>query len=477
MAKKEDNIRVRMAPSPTGALHVGTARTALFNYLFAKHYGGKFVMRIEDTDKERSEKKWEEDILEGLQWLGIEWDEFYRQSERKHIYEQYIQKLLEEGKAFYCWHTKEELQKEREAQMRKKEAPRHFCSYRDRQTSADESAKNSIIRFRNDAEGFLKFNDLVRSEVKFNAPDLGDFSIAKNLSEPLYNFAVVIDDHEMKITHIIRGEDHIPNTPRQILIMDALGLKKPEYAHLPLLLGTDKSKLSKRHGSTSVSEYRQHGYLADAIFNFLVLLGWRPKDDEKEIMPKGEIIKEFEIEDVQKSGAVFDVEKLNWMNSVYIKTLSPDEFLKLCIPYLKSANFLSKEMEQNTEWLKKLIAMEQERIKTLSEITDAVEFVFKLPKYDGKLLIWRKSDKEGAISALKELNGIINSIEEKDWTKEGIESILMPHAEKAGDRGSFLWPLRVAVSGKKASPGPFEIVEVLGKEETLKRINAAIKKL
>ncbi|MEX0877488.1 MAG: glutamate--tRNA ligase [Candidatus Spechtbacterales bacterium] len=497
--KSNKEIRVRMAPSPTGSLHVGTARTALFNYLFAKHYKGKFIVRIEDTDKERSEKKWEEDILKGFEWLGLEWDEFYRQSEREDVYEKYIQKLLESGKAFYCWHAKEELQKEREKQMQAKMAPKHVCDYRDKKLSQKDIPDNSIVRFRNDVKESIVFTDLVRNEVKFNAPDFGDFSIAKSTKEPLYNLAVVIDDHEMKISHILRGEDHISNTPRQILILEALGFQRPKYAHIPLLLGGDKSKLSKRHGATSVYEYKEQGYLPEAMFNFLALLGWRPKEDEKEIMEKNEIIQEFDIADIQKSGAVFDVEKLSWMNSLYIRKLSKEELTELCVPYLEKEGFFVRQKntlkitangeERSYDWLKKVITLEHERIKKLSDITEGLEFIFKEPKYESELLIWKKSDRQGAIKELKELSVIIQNIEKSDWTKEDIENIIMPHAESSGlpaapgspaqvgDRGQVLWPLRAALSGKKASPGPFEILEVLGKEEALKRINTAINKL
>src|SRR3989338_4938546 len=298
MTNKNKKVVVRIAPSPTGALHVGTARTALFNYLFAKHYSGKFILRIEDTDKERSDKKWEKDILDGLHWLGIDWDgKIHHQSKRIKIYKKYLDKMLKEKKAFYCSHTKEELNKERNEQTKQKQAPRHICSYRNKDATK-KNLKDAIIRFKNDTKDILKFNDLIRDEIKFESENFGDFSIAKSLTEPLYNFAVVIDDYQMKVTHIIRGEDHIPNTPRQILLQQALGMPMPKYAHLPLILGSDKRKLSKRHGATSVTEYKNLGYLPDTLFNFLAILGWRGKNDEKEIMKQGEIIKEFNIEGV-----------------------------------------------------------------------------------------------------------------------------------------------------------------------------------
>jgi len=265
------SVRVRIAPSPTGQMHVGTARTALFNWLFAKKSGGIFILRIEDTDKERSEKKYEENIIEGLEWLGLDYQEFYRQSERVEIYKKYIKGLLESGSAFYCHHTKEELASERKSQAERKEAPRHKCD-KSQETGDKEQA---IIRF-NNLGGKIKFSDLIRGEIEFDAELLGDFSIAKDENTPLYNLAAALDDSDMKISHVIRGEDHISNTPKQILVLQALGLEPPQYAHLPMILGTDKSKLSKRHGATAITEYKEMGYLPDAMFNFLAFIGWSP---------------------------------------------------------------------------------------------------------------------------------------------------------------------------------------------------------
>ncbi|MEX2145332.1 MAG: glutamate--tRNA ligase [Candidatus Spechtbacterales bacterium] len=473
MENKSENIKVRIAPSPTGALHVGTAHTALFNFLFAKHYGGRFVMRIEDTDKERSEEKWEKDILENLKWLGLEWDEIYKQSERTGIYTQYIEKLLQEKTAFYCWHTQEELEQERKAQAKKKEAPRHICAYRD--SAPDENEINtSIIRFKNTHTGKISFEDAVKGKISFTAELLGDFSIAKNISGPLYNFAVVVDDFEMKITHVLRGEDHIPNTPKQILLQRALGFNKPEYIHIPLILGADRSKLSKRHGATSVSTYAKSGYLPDTMFNFLSLLGWRPKEDGKEIMTSDQIIKEFAVEDIQKSPAIFDIEKLDWMNGQYLRKLDTGKFAELCMPYLKEAGLLKEELD--TEFIKKAVSLEQTRVKKLEDIAEATEFFFKEPQYEAPMLIWKQMTKEELINILQNVRGIIKNIDEKSWNMEELEKLIMPEAEETGDRGKMLWPLRVALTGKKASPGPFEVMNVLGKEEVLKRIEAAIEK-
>ncbi|MEK7153985.1 MAG: glutamate--tRNA ligase, partial [Patescibacteria group bacterium] len=318
--KKE--IRVRMAPSPTGYLHIGIARTALFNYLFAKHNNGKFVLRIEDTDLERSEKKFEDDILTGLKWLGLSWDEFYKQSDRIPIYSKYIQKLLDNGRAFWCYHTEKELEQEKIEQSEKKELQRHVCKYKGEKTETGD-IKRGIIRLVVDENSARKINfeDIIRGKVEFEERLLGDFSIAKNTETPLYNFAVVVDDYEMDITHVIRGEDHIANTPKQILLQEALGFERPQYAHLPLILGEDRSKLSKRHGAVSLNEYRKQGYLPEAIFNFLALLGFTPPEG-KEILSREELVEIFDLVKIHKSGAIFDTRKLDWLNGEYLKKLS-----------------------------------------------------------------------------------------------------------------------------------------------------------
>src|SRR3989339_710908 len=311
-------IRTRIAPSPTGNLHLGTARSALFNYLFAKKNGGDFVLRIEDTDLERSTKEFEKNIIEGLLWLGITWDEGpnpkdpekdlgdfgpYRQTQRD--YSPHIKKLLEEKKAFWCYHSKEELEQEKKEQMEKGEAPRHLCGHFAAGKPADTKEKG-IVRLKTPSQK-IKFNDLIRGEIEFDTALLGDISIARDEKNPLYNFAVVVDDVEMEISHIIRGEDHISNTPKQLLIYQALGLEAPKFAHLPLLLGPDKSKLSKRHGATSVDEFRQQGYLPEALLNFIAFLGWNPGDD-RDFLFLSELEKEFSLEKVGKSGAVVNLE-------------------------------------------------------------------------------------------------------------------------------------------------------------------------
>ena len=508
-------IRTRIAPSPTGYLHIGTARAALFNYLFAKKNGGKFILRIEDTDLERSDPKYERDILENLQWLGIEADESptkdgqykpYRQSERIASYKKYIEKLLTDGKAFYCFHSASELEEEKVKLLEAKKPPLHLCEFRtldlkEAETLA-ETKSDYIIRFKISSDRLIIFRDLIRGELSFESGLIGDFSIAKpgsrNLTvakdgdhknsrvslpgrrsyTPLYNFAVVVDDFEMRISHVIRGEDHISNTPKQLLLMEALNFDKPQYAHLPLILGTDRSKLSKRHGATSVGEYREQGYLPETIFNFMALLGWNPGND-REILTKEELINEFSLEKVQKSGAIFDTKKLDWMNGEYIRNKPLSNLVDLAEPFLERSGLLQFPIFNfqfsKKEYVEKIMALEQPRLKKLSEIGERTDYFFRMPEYDKELLRWKNmSDKELFVS-LERSEKIISNFQ-LSISKDDIEKVFLDEIGE-GDKGVFLWPLRVALTGKKASPGPFEIIEILGREKTLKRIQTAKLKL
>jgi len=320
---KPGEIRVRIAPAPTGFLHIGLARTAFFNYLFAKKYQGIFILRIEDTDRERSKPEYEKDIMEGLKWLGIEWDEGpdiggdygpYRQSEKKEIYAKYLKKLLDENKAYHCFCSEEELEAQRQYQLSIGEAPRYSgkCASLPKEVVEKylTEGKPWVLRFRIPGKK-IEFEDLIRGKVEFDTSLMGDTVIAKNLFTPLYNFACVIDDFEMQVSHVIRGEDHISNTPKQILLQEALGFPQPKYAHLPLILGPDRTKLSKRHGAISVSEYKREGYLPEALINFMAFLGWNP-GGEREIYSLASLIKEFSLEAVQKSGAIFNIKRLDF---------------------------------------------------------------------------------------------------------------------------------------------------------------------
>ena len=498
---KKKDIRVRFAPSPTGPFHIGGARTALFNFLFAKVSGGKFILRIEDTDLERSKPAYEKDILESIKWLGLNWDEGieiggsygpYRQSERLDLYTGYLNKLIDGGSAFYCFHSKEFLDKEYEEQIKTKKNPAHHCEFRKLPMgdAARRLAKESgIVRFKTPPDFEISFIDLIRGKISFNSDTLGgDFSLAKAENPlkfiPLYNFAVVIDDYEMKISYVIRGEDHISNTPKQILIQQYLNIPTPKYAHLPLILGPDKSKLSKRHGAVSVMEYREMGYLPEALINFLALLGWNP-DTDREIFSLNELIKKFDLNKIQKSGAIFNTLKLDWLNSHYIRNMPIDELTRQVIPFLVNDGLIGEDFSakggpaSGWEYVKKIVALEQPRLKKLSEVGDRAAYFFKIPEYQPELLVWRDMLFKDIAISLKISFETISLINETDFNKENLEKILLKETERAKnkDKGRLLWPLRAALTGLEKSPSPFEILEILGKEESIKRVEAAIKKL
>jgi glutamyl-tRNA synthetase len=495
-------IRVRMAPSPTGPLHFGTARTALFNWLFARAQGGSFILRIEDTDIERSAPEYEKDIIDGFKWLGLDWDEGpqnaelrgldadsrgkyvgdygpYRQSERLDIYEKYLRKLLDEDRAYYCFCSKEQLELDRQAMLAQGLAPKY--SGRCRNLSKEKSEKRlekgekATIRFKT-PEAEVEFTDLIRGKLKFDASLIGDIVIARNLRSPLFIFSGAVDDFEMKITHVIRGEDHISNTPKQVLIQKALGFDEVKYAHLPLILAPDRTKLSKRHLETSLNDYRRQGYLPEAMFNFLVLLGWHPKD-EREIFSAAELVKEFDLKRIQKAGAVFDINKLEWLNGQYIKKIEPADLAE------KIKDFIPPEWgsEKDKELLVKAVAVEKDRMKKLIDFKELADFFFESPDYKAELLVWprpkpsEKIDKEKTLNNLKFLFEEINKIFKADFNTANLEKAIIPLTEVWG-RGELLWPLRAALSGKETSPGPFEIMEVLGKEETLRRLDIAVQK-
>ncbi len=471
-------VRVRFAPSPTGYFHIGSARTVLFNWLFARQNKGKFILRIEDTDVERSEPQYEKDILDGIKWLGLNWDEGpYRQSERLDIYEKYLKKLLDEDKAYYCFCSKEQLELDRQAMLSQGLAPKYSgrCRHipKDEAEKRLESGEQAVIRFKV-PETEIEFQDLIRDKVKFNAGLIGDVIIAKNLRTPLYNLSATVDDFEMKITHVIRGEEHLSNTPKQILIQKALGFDEIKYAHLPLILTSDRRKMSKRYLESSLDDYINDGYLPGAIINFLAFLGWHPKD-EREILSLDELITEFDLKRVQKAGAVFNIEKLGWLNSQYIKKISAEDLaekIKTFVPEKWTA-------EENKEILIKAIDAERDRMRKLMDFKDLAEFFFEIGDYDAKLLAWPREaeiDKGKTLANLKLLSEEINKIFKADFNKTSLENIIMPLTSVWG-RGELLWPLRAALSGKEASAGPFEIMEVLGKEETIRRINTAIEKL
>lgn len=470
-------IRVRIAPSPTGYLHIGNVRTAIFNWAFARQNGGKFILRIEDTDKERSEKEYEDDVLEGLRWLGLEWDEGpdkgggfgpYRQSERTDIYKKYLEKLLNDNRAYWCFCTKEELEAEKQAMMASGMAPKYSGRCRGLgKSDAEEMLKNgkgAVIRFRT-PEGIVEFNDFIRGKVRFDASLLGDMVIAKNLETPLYNFSAVVDDYEMKITHVIRGEDHLANTPKQILIQKALGFDEPIYAHVPLILSRERSKLSKRAGDTALRDYKRGGYAPEALVNFLVLLGWHPHDD-KETLSAEEILKNFNLKKVQKSGAVFDGEKLQWFNAYYIKNLSMTRLLELVKDFVPDEWF-----KERRELLVRALEVEKTRMKFLTDFKDLAGFFFELPHYGKDLLIWNTMS---AQDTLRSLGASLDILEKYDVSE--MEGRIVELADKIG-RGEVLWPLRAALTGVRVSPPPWEVIKVLGREESARRLKIAMEKL
>ena len=447
--EKENNqkqIVVRFAPSPTGLFHVGSARVALFNYIFAKKNNGKFILRIEDTDKIRSTKESEDDIMTGIKWLGLSYDEFFRQSERENIYKSYIEKLIAEDKAYV---SKEEVK--------------------------EEGQRAEVIRFRNPNKK-VKFNDLIRGEIEFDTTELGDFVIAKSLEEPVFHLVVVVDDFEMGVTHIIRGEDHISNTPRHILIQEAIGAHIPIYAHLPLMLAEDRAKLSKRkHGEmTSVKYYQKMGYIPEAFVNFLAFVGWNP-GTEKEIFSLDEMIQEFDISKVQKAGAIFNPQKLLWYNKEYIKKL-PIEVVKTEIK-----NRLPKECN-NELILEKIVSIISERINVWSDIDKMVEdgdiqYFFNIPKYHKEMLVWKKDGtEEQAKENLSLVKNIFEDFKKSDFNIEYLKEVLFKLAEERG-KGNVLWPIRVSLSGKEKSPDPFTLLNLFGRDESIKRIENAIELL
>lgn len=458
-------------------MHIGTARSALFNWLFTKNLGGKFILRIEDTDTERSKPEFEQGIISGLKWLGLAWDEGpdvggaygpYRQSERLDIYEKYLKQLLDADHAYYCFCGEEELDAERKAMLAKGLAPKYNGKCR----AQNAKTGNGVIRFKVPEEK-IAFDDIVRGRVEFDGSLMGDIVIAKSLQLPLYNFAVVVDDSLMRISHVIRAEEHLGNTPKQLFIARALGFAAPTFAHIPLILDANRAKLSKRFGATAVDEYRHDGYLPEAIINFLALLGWHPQGND-EIMPIDRIVKEFSLERVQKAGAVFDTEKLKWMNAHYIKSADAKTLVaKITDLYPAVAEHAA---HFTAEQLEKIIALAKERMQTLNEFETAAAFFFAPADYDAKLLLWKTTPQETIVKNLHAALEAIKNIPVEDFTVKILDPAIKAVADTLG-RGETYWPLRVALSGRDASPGPIEIMDALGKEESVKRIAVAIEKL
>jgi len=478
----QDKIKVRFAPSPTGRLHIGTVRTALFNYLFAKANQGNFLLRIEDTDQKRSKKEYEEEIKAGLEWLGLDWDkEIVYQSQRikKGIYQKYLDQLIEQGFVYPCYCTPEELAKERKTQLERGIAPMYSGKCRNLKTKPKGPASYrldvaKVAKVKNLGKE-LKFNDLIRGKIKAEIAGLGDFILVKQDQTPLYQFAVVIDDNEMAISHVIRGEDHISNTFIQLLLYAAFDWQAPKFAHLPLILNEDRSKLSKRKNNlVSISDFKDQGYLPEALINYMALLGWHPKQKDDEIFNIKQAIKEFKIDNVNPSGAIFEFIKLDYLNGWYIRQKTDQEILKL----LKDLKLIETS-KKDSGLVLKIISLIKNRMKKLSEFNELTNYFFIEPKYKSKLLVFKKSTKENTLKGLELAKQALEKTKDNGWEKPEQLNVILEQVVKSSKltNGDIFWSIRVALSGKEASPSPGELLWALGKPESIKRIEKAIKKL
>lgn len=438
--------RVRIAPSPTGYFHFGLARTALYNYLYAKKTGGSIILRIEDTDKKRSTPEFQQDIYDSFDWLGLEFDEKYVQSEHLERHKELLKKLVDEDKAYVS-----------------------------SEPSKDDPSKTvEVVRLRNPGRS-ITFTDVIRGDITFDTTELKDFVIARSLEDPLYHFAVVVDDGDAGITHIIRGEDHISNTPRQILIQEALGFPRPVYAHLPLILAPDRTKMSKRKHQTAVREFRKQGYLPEALVNFTALLGWSEGAGDRELYTLKELIDAFSLEHIHKSGAIFNEEKLRWFNRQYLVMLSETDFMKCAEEHLRSA-MSGRNIEWNNAMAAKITPILREKTAVWSDINSMaaggdLDYFFTPPQPNAAKIPEKKSNREEAGQHLSFAEGILEQMQE-GFSAEDFKSRIWEYATEKG-RGAVLWPLRYALSGREKSPDPFVLASLLGKEESLMRIRAA----
>ncbi len=469
MENNTKQVVTRFAPSPTGMLHIGGARTCLYNWLWARKNNGKFVLRIEDTDQERFVEGAEENIYEGLKWLGMEWDEGpFKQSERTEIYKKYADQLVEQGKAYYCFCTKDRLDEMREIQKKMNKAPKYdgLCRNLSKEEIEEKikAGEKYVVRLKLPQEGSVVVDDMVRGKVKFEYKDIDDQVLVKSDGFPTYHLANVVDDHDMGINHVIRGEEWLPSTPKHIYLYEALGWEPPRWAHLSLFIKKGGGKLSKREGATSLLNYKEMGYLPEAVNNFIAFLGWNPKD-ERELFTLEELAKEFDLKNVNKANPIFDTDKLDYLNGLYLRKKSLDELYELAKPYLK--------VEADEEYIKKVLGLEQERIKKLSEIGEMTEYFFTDDlKYDSELLVWKKST---PAETKENLGLLIKKLEEtEDWGKESLEKNIIDWIKSIEKgNGDILWPMRAALTGREKSPSPFEVASVLGKERSLSRLQKA----
>jgi glutamyl-tRNA synthetase len=484
-------IRVRMAPSPTGTLHVGGARTALFNWLYARHNGGMFMLRIEDTDQLRSKEEYFDNIIWAFKWLGLDWDEGplvggpygpYFQMQRLDSYKQAVDKLLAEGKAYRCYCTPEELEEAR-AEARANKAPFRYrgrCKLLSPEQRAQYEAegRRSVIRFATPESGPISYDDLIHGPISIDASELDDFVIVKSDGIPTYNLAVVIDDSSMEISHVLRADEHIANTPKQLLLYQALGIEPPRFGHMPLVLGMDRSKMSKRYGAASVTDFANLGYLPEALINFLALLGWS-FDDKREIFSLEELVQHFSLDRLGKTGGAFNIEKLDWMNGYYIRQLTIDDLLNRSLPFLKKADLLPEgEVPAETlDYLKKIMPLVQERLKRLNELPELVSFFLeKTIEYDETTLIQKGMDREGTLKAITRANEELHKLGEFDVPV--MEAALRGLADEMGLKpGQLFGTLRVAITGRSVAPPLFQTMAVLGSKVSFERIDQAIAKL
>ena len=464
-------VRVRFAPSPTGHLHIGGARTALFNWLFARHEGGTFILRIEDTDRSRSTEEFIEAIIDGMKWLKLDWDEGpFRQTDRFDVYRSYVRKLMDEGKAYYCYCTAEELDERRKKALAEGRPPMY-----DRRCRFGPPIEGRVpsVRFKMPEAGQTVINDLIKGPVVFENGQLDDLIILRSDDTPTYNFVVVVDDVDMKITHVVRGDDHLNNTPKQVHIYNALGYKAPEFGHLPMILGSDKARLSKRHGATSATAYREMGYLPDALVNYLARLGWSYGDQE--IFTREELIRHFSLENVGKSAAVFNPEKLLWLNGEYMRMTPPEELVALVRPFLLSKGFIKEGAAIDPEWLKKAVVSLVERSKTLLDLADGLKY-YLLEEVEIDPAAKQKFLNKETLPYLLDVKEALSGLE--GFTHEGLEDAFKKVVEKHGTKlAKVAQPVRVAVTGGTVSPGIFDVLEIVGKERVLKRIEKAIKEI
>ena len=485
----KQTVRTRFAPSPTGFPHLGNIRTALFAWLFARHHGGSFIVRIEDTDVARRVEGAVESILSSLRWLGLDWDEGpevggeygpYFQSQRLDKYHEVAQQLISQGNAYYCYCSPQRLEEMRAEQVKRKQPPgydRHCRELSQEERSRKEAEGiTPVVRFKTPLEGQTRFNDLIWGELVFENNTLDDFVMLKSDGYPTYHLANIVDDHLMEISHVIRAEEWLSSVPRHVLMYQALGFEPPNFAHLPMLLGADRSKLSKRHGAVSITEYYEQGYLPEAMVNFLALLGWS-LDGKTEILSRQELIDNFALERVSRTAAIFNRDKLNWMNGLYIRSLTADEFFEAVEPYLMMDKAAGQAVISGEEYVRNILPLLQERARTLAEVAELAQFFFAEElDYAPDLLIGKNMNQESTSAALKTAQQRLEQL--KGFDAESLEALLRPLAVELGLKtGQLFGALRTAVTGRIAAPPLFQTMAVLGKERCLKRIEAALGRL